>query len=108
VPSGNASEFDWSNPGLGLDTTDGDGELEDDDNGDDKGDGKGNSEEGSGSNGESSDDKGGNSDIKDVMTETQLQVLSKTSSLKTQAVKITKRKATAVEVPETKALKMSV
>ncbi|KAF8221639.1 hypothetical protein L208DRAFT_1530552 [Tricholoma matsutake] len=103
APSGDTSEFDWSDPGLGLDTTDGDGKLEGDDNGNDNSDGESNSEEGGGSNGKSSDDEGGNSDIKDVMTETQ--VPSKTSSLKTQAVM--KRKATAVEVPETKAPKTS-
>jgi hypothetical protein len=54
MPSRHTSEFDWSDPGLGLDTTNGDGELE----GNDNGDGEGNSEEGGGSNSESSDDKG--------------------------------------------------
>ena len=37
VPRGDTSEFDWSDPGLVLDTTDGDGELEGDDNGNDNG-----------------------------------------------------------------------
>lgn len=101
VPSGNTSEFDWSDPGLGLDTTDGDGEYDgNDDNG---GDGEGNSDKDSDSNGEGADDEGGNSNIEDVMTEEQ--VPSKTLSLKIPTV--TKRKATAVEAPETKTLKTS-
>lgn len=101
VPSGNTSKFDWSDLGLGLDTTDGNGEY--DGNDDNDGDGDGNSDKDSDGNGEGADDEGGNSDIEDVTTEEQ--VPSKTPSLKTPAV--TKRKATAVEALETKTLKTS-
>jgi hypothetical protein len=100
VPSGNTSEIDWSDLGLGLDTTDGDGER----NGNDNGGGDGNGEDGHGdSDSEGADDEGGNSDIDDVTMEKQ--VPSETPSLKTPIV--TKRKATAVEAPETKTLKTS-
>lgn len=98
VPSGNTSEYDqWSDPGLRLDTIGGDGEHSGIDN---DGDGEGNSDEDGGSNSEGSDDNGRNSDIEDVTTEVPRHVPSETPSLKTPTV--TKRKATAVEAPETK------
>ena len=92
VPSGNVSELDCSESGPRFDTTDGDGD---------------NNNEGGGSgggcisdaDGEGSEDEQGDSDIEDVPTEDQLQVLSKTPA-------VTKRKA-AADAPGIKMLKTS-
>jgi hypothetical protein len=101
APSGNTSEFDWSDPGLGL-HGDGDGDHGDGNGeGEGEGEGKDNSDD-DGSDSEGSDDsEGGNSDIEDAPVAKQ--VPSKT--LKT--LTTTKRKATAVEAPETKTPKTS-
>ncbi|KIL54793.1 hypothetical protein M378DRAFT_182413 [Amanita muscaria Koide BX008] len=84
APNGNPSEFDLSDPGLGLDTSYGDGKGDSDDNENGDGDGDGNSDENGDRDSEGSDDEGG---------------------IKTTAV--TKRKAAPVEGPEVKTLKTS-
>ncbi|KAM6493203.1 hypothetical protein JOM56_011337 [Amanita muscaria] len=84
APNGNPSEFDLSDPGLGLDTSYGDGKGDSDDNENGDGDGDGNSDENGDRDSEGSDDEG---------------------RIKTTAV--TKRKAAPVEGPEIKTLKTS-
>ncbi|KAF8809606.1 hypothetical protein BYT27DRAFT_7093631, partial [Phlegmacium glaucopus] len=93
APSENTSEFDWSDPGLGLDTIDA---IADSD-GIDEGDGEGNN----GDYGGNGSDDGGDSEIKDAAVEKKIL----TTKLKTPTV--IKRKAAPTKTPETKMLKTS-
>ena len=100
APSGNTSEVDWSDPGLGLYT------FDDHDDGGHNSDGEGNSDDEDGDNNlkfklnSEGSDEGENSEIEDVTMENlKPEVPSKTPSLKTPTVM--KCKATAIEAPKT-------
>ncbi|KAF8815097.1 hypothetical protein BYT27DRAFT_7216816 [Phlegmacium glaucopus] len=93
APSENTSEFDWSDPGLGLDTIDA---IADSD-----GIGEGDGEGGNGDYGGNGSDDGGDSEIEDAAVE------KKILTTKLKAPTVIKCKAAPTETPETKMLKTS-